>query len=312
MKYLKIILAILAVIGIGLAIRAYYTKTTELQKVDRSTNQFVRRVRQEINALSEKPDNKFCKDSYDIIKYHIDDYASINRLGSTLQDVQGNQQQQQVLSKDLYSAYAVKFVDQAKYVFGHNEWKSSDQSFIKSEVTRLRSIGKANNYLESGVGVDNDFSEFLKYIEKYYKELQFISECKKFSFKDLDLDKHFPVSDAQSIINDSKTHLNELGIVKNSDVVRNGLTNVPKDIFTVHESYLTKKLAEYKGMYMYSFSLKDYEEHLYGLLKKDINELNHSMYAGVEGISPSSSVSKLLSLLEADHSNAKKYWNNRH
>lgn len=64
-------------------------------------------------------------------------------------------------------------------------------------------------------------------------------------------------------------------------------------------------------MYMYSFSLKDYENNLYGLLKKDISELDNPMYSSISGINPSVSKSQLLRKLEDDHDAAKTYWRNR-
>ena len=48
MKYLKIFLAILAAIGIGLAVYFGYTKTTTVEDIGRPENQFTRRVNQEI------------------------------------------------------------------------------------------------------------------------------------------------------------------------------------------------------------------------------------------------------------------------
>lgn len=311
MKYFKIILAILAIIGIGIAIRAFYIKTTGLPPVDPSANQFVRRVRQEIQAIADKPNSSFCKDTYDIIKYHIDDYASINRLGATIEDIEGNKRQQQILLKDLFSAYSEKFIDQANYVFNHSAWKSSDLSFIRSEANRLRLVGNEKSYLERGVGSDKDLLKCVQNTVDYDEEVRFINECNSFSFKNKDLDKHFPITEAKRIIDDSKQHLNSLGIVKNSEVVHKALTNIPQKVFSAHVSYLAVKLEEYKEMYMYSFSLKDYENNLYGLLKKDISELDNPMYSSISGINPSVSKSQLLRKLEDDHDAAKTYWRNR-
>ena len=298
MKYLKIFLAILAAIGIGLAVYFGYTKTTTVEDIGRPENQFTRRVNQEIIDISNKPESRFCKDAYDIVKYHIDDYASLNRLGATPTDTLGNSQNQQFLFKTLYSTYAEKFIAQADHVFKGSAWSSGDLSFIKSETSRLRSVGKQHDCLEANGTVDKDLSRLTRTIDSYNSEIAFINECKSFAYSNVDLDKRFPIDRAASIINDSKSHLSSLGVVKNSDAVKTGLTGIPDKVLSVHVAYLTKKLNEYKDMYMYYNTLRAYETNFYDNLKSEISQLDNAMYSGLNA---SSQKSRLLNSLEADH-----------
>ena len=298
MKYLKIFLAILAAIGIGLAVYFGYTKTTTVEDIGRPENQFTRRVNQEIIDISNKPESRFCKDAYDIVKYHIDDYASLNRLGATPTDTLGNSQNQQFLFKTLYSTYAEKFIAQADHVFKGSAWSSGDLSFIKSDTSRLRSVGKQHDCLEANGTVDKDLSRLTRTIDSYNSEIAFINECKSFAYSNVDLDKRFPIDRAASIINDSKSHLSSLGVVKNSDAVKTGLTGIPDKVLSVHVAYLTKKLNEYKDMYMYYNTLRAYETNFYDNLKSEISQLDNAMYSGLNA---SSQKSRLLNSLEADH-----------
>lgn len=308
MKSLKIILAILAAIGIGLAVYFGYTKTTVVDEIGLPENQFTRRVNQEITDISNKSESRFCKDAYDIVKYHIDDYASINRLGATLADTLGNSQNQQFLFKTLYSTYAEKFIAQADHVFKGSAWSGGDLGFIKSEAGRLRSVGKQYNCLEANGTVDKDLSRLTRTIDSYNSEIAFINECKSFAYSNVDLDKRFPISRAESIISDSKSHLSSLGVVKNSDAVKTGLTGIPDKVLSVHVAYLTKKLNEYKEMYMYYNTLRAYETNFYDNMKSEISQLNNSMYSGLNA---SSQQTKLMNSLEADHKAARSYFQNR-
>ena len=308
MKSLKIILAILAAIGIGLAVYFGYTKTTVVDEIGLPENQFTRRVEQEILDISNKSESRFCKDAYDIVKYHIEDYASLNRLGATPTDTLGNSQNQSFLFKRLYSAYAEKFIAQADHVFKGSAWTSGDLSFIKSEAGRLRSVGKQNDCLEANGTVDKDLSRLTRTIDSYNSEIAFINECKSFSYSNVDLDRRFPVDRAASIINDSKSHLSSLGVVKNSEAVNTGLTGIPDRVLSVHVSYLTRKLNEYKEMYMYYNTLAAYRTNFYDNLKAEISQLDNSMYSG---LNVSSQKTRLMNSLEADHRAASAYFQNR-
>ena len=308
MKYFKIFLAILAVIAIGLAIYWGYSKTTKVDTVKLPENQFTRRINQEISDISNKPDSRFCGDAYEIVKYHIDDYASTNRLGADSTDISGNNQNQQFLYKTLYSAYADKFIAQSDYVFKGSSWSSGDLSFIKAEVSRLRTEGQKNGFLESGGPVDKDFNRINTTLSTYDKEIAFINECRAFSYNNVDFERRFPVDKAQSIIIESKQHLSSLGVVKNSDVVKNGLAGIPDKVLSVHDSYLKRKYNEYKDMYMYYNSLNAYKTQFYDVLKSEMSQLDNNMYAGLNAASKKTI---LMNNLDGDYRAAVKYFQNK-
>lgn len=311
MKFLKIILVFLAVIGICLAVYWSYTKTTDVEPISLPKNQFTRRIEQEINDISDKPDSKFCKDAYDIVKYHLNEYALQNRLGADTTDTIGNSQNQRALFKMLYSAYASKFIAQADHVFKGHAWSSNDLSFIKAETGRLRTEGEETECLETDGTVAKDFSRLIRTIESYYSEIAFINECESFSYNNIDFNTgSFPISRAISIINDSKKHLTALGVVKHSEVVNNGLSSIPKKVLDVHVAYLTKKIDEYKGMYQYNVysTINAYKTQFYDKLKAEILLLDDPIYSELD---VSVQKTRLLNSLEADYKAARSYYNNK-
>ena len=311
MKYFKIILAIIAVLGLGFAVWYFSTRTTKIQVAQESTNQFVRRVKYEIRGLASKPNDRFCRGVYMLIQYHIDDYASICRLGDNLSDSLGNSAQRRFLSKELFSAYAEKFADQANYVFTRNVWSLDDRIFINTEVDRLRRIGRSEDFLESGSPIDSSFTAIKAILRRYNDELSYISKANSFTFGNTDLTAHFPLTDVSNLISESRVHLDGLGIVKNSDAVREGLQKIPQNLCNTHERYLRRKLSEWSGMYRYSTSLADYQRNLYNILKDDIQALGSSIYTSNGVSNATSKRDDLMGLLENDHFAAKQYWKNR-
>lgn len=308
MKTFKIILAILATIGLGIAIYIGYTKTTEIDVVGLPENQFTRRVNQEIIEISNMPVNQFCRDAYDIVEYHIDDYASINRLGADQNDSLGNRQNQQFLCKILYSTYVDKFIAQADYVFSGNAWPKNDLNFIDTEAKYLRSIGLNCDYLEDSSSVAKELLRLTSTINSYASEIAYINKCESFSFNNTDLETFFPIQKGQSIINESKSHLSTLGILRNCEAVKNGLSNIPQIVFSAHVNNLANKLSEYKEMYMYYATLAAYKTNLYDLLNNQISQLDNSMYSG---LNVSSQKSRLLKNLKKDYDAATTYFRNK-
>lgn len=308
MKYIKIFLAILAVAAVCLVIYFGYSKTTKIGTVDLPENPFTRRISQEIEAISSKPVSRFCKDAYKITKYHIDDYASLNRLGADSLDISGNSQNQKFLYKTLYSTYVDKFISQADYVFKGNAWTNDDLSFIKSEINSLRTEGRKNKFLESGGVVDKTFIRMSNTIDSYYNEIKYINECKNFSFGEIDIEKRFPVDRAKNIIDGSKEHLSSLGVIKNSDAVRKGLESIPERVLTVHVSYLNDKFNEYKQMYIAFNTLGAYKTNLYDVFKSEISQLDNSMYSG---LNVAAKKTRLMNNLDNDYQGAIQYYQHK-
>ncbi|MBK8300413.1 MAG: hypothetical protein IPK90_08185 [Chitinophagaceae bacterium] len=168
MKAIKISLAVIVVAALAFFVIRSCVATDKVGEIKSSGNQSIDKIQQEIKALQQKPENKFCKDYYNEVAYHIDDYHKNNRLGkSTLE----NDQWKESLSKQLYAAYADKFIKQAYYIFNRSDWAGNDLSFIRKEYRALQS----SPMLERDNPVDRRFNEIKMIFNKYDEIAGFIS-----------------------------------------------------------------------------------------------------------------------------------------
>src|SRR5688500_13408485 len=103
MKIIKIGLSIIVVAAITFFVIRTFVTTDNLDEIQQTSNPFINKIQQEIKALQLKPENKFCKDYYNEVAYHIDDYHRNHRLGKSNVE---NDQWNDNLSKQLYAAYA--------------------------------------------------------------------------------------------------------------------------------------------------------------------------------------------------------------
>jgi hypothetical protein len=130
MKSIKIILAVIVIAVIGFFAVRSLVNIGPTGAVVLPKNQFTTRIELEIDSLGKLSDSKFCKEFYREVDYHINDYYKGNRFSVNQSD---NKQWRDNLLKNLYSAYTDKFIRQAFYVFGRDEWKVKDLQFICSE-----------------------------------------------------------------------------------------------------------------------------------------------------------------------------------
>jgi DNA repair ATPase RecN len=238
-----------------------------------SENQFSKRIEHEIDSLGKWPDSKFCKDFYNEVAYHIDDYYNNKRLGQTPSE---NEQWKENLTKNLYSAYTGKFVNQAFYVFGRSEWKIEDLKFIRSEYQTLRK----SKLLEKGSPVDTKFAEIQTILRKYDEIAGFISGSKSFSFSVFGLSDRFPVSVAQGKLSQARIYLSSpYASVNHCARLHDGLKDIPQTLFRAHVRYLDKKITHWSGMYKHYNSHSDYVNNLHKPLKEEIDALDNDIYS---------------------------------
>jgi hypothetical protein len=237
-------------------------------------NQFTRRIEQEIDSLGKWPDSKFCKDFYKEAGYHIDDYYEQGRLGNTPSE---NDQWKENLTKNLYSAYADKFVSQAFYVFRNSEWIVEDLKFIRSEYQTLRK----SKLLEKGSPVDKKLAEIQTIFSKYDEIVGFISVCRNFSYSASGLFDRFPISEAQDKISRAKIYRDSrLGneYINHCTRLHDGLNEIPQVLFRAHVRYLDVKINNWSDMYSNFNSQSDYANNLYKPLKNEIEALDNDIY----------------------------------
>lgn len=278
MKALKISLVVIVVAAISAGIFFWIQSTKEPDKVKAPENQFTRKIEQEIEQLKAKPDSKFCKDFYKEVAYHIDDFFKQNRFGNNPSE---NDQWKENLEKNLYSAYADKFIKQAFYAFRNSKWKSEDLKFIQAEKNAL----KKSKLLITGSPVYKEFTKIQTVLDKYYEIVDFISSCEDFSYSGSNLADRFPIAEVQSKIQIAaslrKDRL-ENEYVNNCTRLHDGLKNIPQSLFYNHVLYLENKMKYWSNMWCNYNSHKDYSQNLNAPLKSEINDFgNSTIYSGV-------------------------------
>jgi len=305
MKALKIILAVIVVGIIGFFVWKWSGQggPGELSDIKPPTNPYTTRIEREIDSLSKIPSNAFCKEFYQGIQYRITDYYKQGFLGKSTKD---NTQWEEILSKNLYSAYAPKFAEQALYVFNGSEWKIENLTFIRSELNTLQH----STYLEGGSSVDDSFGNIRAILMKYDEIVGFISSCKGFSYSNFDIGTSFPVSDVSSKIQKSKAYLSN-GLdniyVNNCTRLKKDLLDIPQTLFFKHISYLQSKIQQNSGRYETYNYQSDYSNIIFTPLKNQIDALDNNIY-GVSESTFNSNYSSLDNMLTADNRNATDYF----
>jgi len=281
LKAIKISLAVIVLGVIAVYVIGSLVTTNKLGKISTPKNQFTTRIEKDINALSNFLDNKFHKMEYDNINLLIDDYYKphppqypYGRLGNTQSE---NDQWNENLTKNLYSAYVDKFISQAFFVFRGSEWRIDDLNFIRSEYQTLRN----SKLLEKGSPVDKKFVEIQTVFSKYDEIAGFILACNGFTYSASGLSDRFPTSQVQGRISQAAAFQNDhLGneYVNNCLRLHNGLKEIQNTLFRAHVRYLDNKVSQWSGLYSNYNSQSDYVNNLYKPLKSEIEALDNGTY----------------------------------
>ena len=274
MNPIKITIATIVVGVICTCIFFWRQNIKDPEKIKQPENQFTQKIEQQIDELITKPDNKFCKDFYIEVVYHINEFYKQNRFGSNQLE---NDQWKENLEKNLYSAYAEKFITQAKTVFHGSQWKPDDLQFIQAEKNDL----KKSKQLVRGSPVDKEFTRIQSALNKYNEIESFISSCKGYGYSNTDLSSRFPIADVQSKISRATSLLQnqlENEFVNNCARLHNGLKEIPQSLFSAQVKYLDSKINSWSGLYSNYNSQSDYSNNLYKPLKFEIEALDNDIY----------------------------------
>jgi hypothetical protein len=253
MKAIKISLAIVVVALIGFFVTKWLIDFDPPKDIGLPKNQYTERIENEIDSLKKMPESKFCQKYYNDVQYRINDYFNQGFLGNNESD---NSQWQEILLKNLYSAYAPKFVEQAMYVFSL----------------------KSSTYL-GNTGLVSSFNDINTILAKYDEINNFINACKGYAYSNYDLKNTYP--DVSDKIQKSRAYItNNLdnSYVNNCARLKEGLPAIPKILFDKHKSYLTKKINAYGVEYSNLPSQSDYSKSIYTPLRNQVDALNNDIY----------------------------------
>ena len=275
MKIVKIILPVAVIAILGFFIWKWLVVIDPPKEITPPINPFTAKIESEIDSLKQMPTNVFCQKYYANIQYRINDYQKNGFLGKSDND---NNQWQEILSKNLYSAYAPKFVEQAKFVFSNSEWENEDLLFIRSEVVTLNS----SPFLDASSPVAKSFNSISSILAKYDEINGFISSCNGFSHYNYALENSFP--DVSEMIQESRAYLTNnlnnpyLYIVLNNLRIKDRLEEVPKNLFDKHINYLQRKINRHGGRHTEFDYQSGYSRIIYTPLRNQTDELSNETY----------------------------------
>jgi hypothetical protein len=301
MKIVKIILVVVVVAVIVFFVNKWYVNIDKPKEINPSTNPFIERIEGEIDSLNNIPVNVFCQQFYKDIQFRISDYFNQGLYGESEND---NNQWQEILSKNLYYAYAPKFAEQAMYVFNGSEWKNDALDFIRSEVRTLQ----ISSYLDDNSPVDLSFNSIGQILTKYDEISGFIVNCRGFSYSSFALDYNYP--DLSVRVNKSRGYLaNNLDYqyVNNCTRLRDGLQKIPKILYDKHISYLRRKISYYGIRYTDYKYQSEYSDVIYIPLRNQVDALNNNIY-GINDKTFNNGFDRMYDLLKRYNRDATNYF----
>jgi hypothetical protein len=285
MKAIKIGLAIAVIGAIAFFVLKSIDGTIEPKKVVSQKESDVSDIQNKIDSINTLPNGYFSKGIYNEISYLIDDKYiphppkyPYGRLGETQLE---NDQQKINLTRNLYTAYVRKFLDQAFYVFNGKLWKPADLTFIRREYQLLQ----RSPYLGSGGSVSAKFAHMKRILDKYDEINSFISSSNSFSYLGSSLEDPFPIDDIRNKLNQVQTYSDdrlENRYVNNCARLHNKLNAIPQTLFYKHFQFLDDKIDNYLGFYTFYNSQKTYQEKLYAEVKMHIDLLDSGLYEDTE------------------------------
>jgi hypothetical protein len=269
MKIVKISLVIVVIGIISFFVIKSLNGSSEKQIEPPKEKNSVPDIENEINNISRLTVNRFCKQEYNLVKYHIDQKYQSKLLGKNDYE---NKQSKERLSKDLFFTYIEKFINQAYYVFNNSEWKREDIAFIRNECTILRN----SDFMEEGSQVDNKCARIQLILSKYDEINNFVATTRYSSFADTSLQSNFPFSDIKVKITriDSYKRNNLDNVYVNNCIrLHNELNNNKKNLINSYLTYLETKITRWNGKYkQFQFtSFNEYQNIIYNPLRKELD-----------------------------------------
>lgn len=296
MKILKIILPIVTIALIGFFVfKSSIDSTSPPPVIDVSETGADKEMVKLLDSLNNYPTNMFCHEFYKEIQSAINNYYKGDVL--SLADSTN-------LSRDLYSVYATKFVQQAKDVLQRSDWKNGDLTFIRSELEEL----SGSVYLDPSSPVADEFNSLNKALNKYYEITSFISLCNSFSYTNYSMNDKFP--DVSHKIDKSSNYLLrnlDNTYVNNCTRLKEGLKKIPKILYDKHIEFLSTKIIQNSNRFAEFETQPDYNYAIFEPIMNEIQEIDRKLY-GITSADHSKNKTNLIDVLSKDNTKAYAYF----
>lgn len=285
MKTLKITLAIATITIIGFFLIKWIVNIDTATDAKPPKNQYTDEIQINIDSVGKLPVNAFCVERFKEIQSEINSYYINGLLGITpyqdngiwkdRKDDNHNDQWNNILSKNLYTSYTNKFIDQAMLVFNNIEWKVDDIRIIKLEATRLR----GSNYLEPNSPYAESLNKINAILAKYDEINLFISNSNSFVFNDYVLNNKFPdLSDKINISHNYISNKLDNDYVNNCLRLKSDLEGIPLKFLDEHFRYLWKKTNDNAWQYRSYSTQSYYASNVFTPLRNQIDAIDNDIY----------------------------------
>lgn len=280
---MKVVKSILAIAVVGLiaffVIKSLAFTPPVPTPLPEPKNQFIEQIEKETDSIVSLPNSKFCKPTYNRVQSLIDNYYkphppkyTYGRLGKTQLE---NNQLKENLSKNLYSVYAEKFIQQSFYVFNGPTWDILKIGVIRNETIRLRS----STFLVANSPVAIKLLEIQQILSKYDEINNFIKTSRNIKFTNYSLGSKFPFSTLKykisRIDNYEKNNLNN-SYVNNCTLLHLGLNNTKSILINKYLKYLENIIPIWTGRYNNLSTFKEYRNIVYDPIKKELDDFRNN------------------------------------
>ena len=272
---------------------------------DTSLNKNVNDIQVEINSLERGPSDKLYSDTYKSIKNKIDEWYKEELFS---QSTRANKQYRMDLSNNLFTAYALHFVNYTEKKFMSGTCHDLDYKTIHSAAIEL----SRSPFLRKGDDFDLKLNEIQTTTSKYFEIRNFINSCNNYSFIYFGMDVNFPVEDDLVKVRRARTYLDrkmENTNINNCSNLKAVLAQIPENLFNAHFDYLKAKIQKNSDLFAEFKYQSDYSNNIYSPLKRQIEKLYTEGY-GMKESYVDYKYGLLELLLNTDNKKAIEYFRN--
>lgn len=234
---------------------------------------YVSIIEKEIKQIQDSPIDRFNRQDYNKVYFHISEYHKLGKFGKTpLQ----NDEWKKNLEEILFGTYADLFLKQADYVFKQSAWSIEHLKLIQNETNNLISSKYYINNTPRAVALN----KVVAILNKYYEISAFIASCQSYAFKDYRVIVKFPVSEVNLMIARANSLRQSLGsyLLNNCARLHNGLKEVPSNLYQAHIRYLDNKTTQLKDRYGDYPNQKTFYQEMFTPVLEEIKGFDNSLY----------------------------------
>jgi hypothetical protein len=262
-------------------------------------------IKREISSLQNLSSERISTLSFETIQNKIDENHKAKLFSQKESD---NDNYKINLSKDLFSAYALHFVEYCRKKFKSGTCLDSDFRQIQSEASKL----SRSTFLEKGAELDVELKTIQTTVSKYFEIRNFINSCNNYSFIYYGMDIIYPIDEDFVKVYRARAYIDkkmENVSLNNCTNLKKLLSEVPTNLFNAHFEYLNNKIRKNLDRFNEFKFQSEYSNNIYSPLKRQIDLLYADTY-GMREEDIDFKYQQLEILLNTDNKKAIEYFRN--